>query len=137
MTNFCTPVLYFPKFKNKWSGVLIKPGSCSIWAGLFLFNAFTVIGTQVGIYGLARPDGGYANVSILNSKGKTVLNSSIDMYSKYPAELLKFLSPVFKKDTYTVTVTVLGERWWWKEKSGRLSGSKGDFISVERVVVSE
>jgi hypothetical protein len=59
------------------------------------------------------------------------------MYSKYPAELLKFLSPVFKKDTYTVTVTVLGERWWWKEKSGRLSGSKGDFISVERVVVSE
>lgn len=99
--------------------------------------SFTIKGTQVGIYGLARPDGGYANVSIRNSKGKTVLNSSIDMYSKYSTVLLKFLSPVFKKDTYTVTVTVLGERWWWKEKSGRLSGSKGDFVSVEKIVVTE
>jgi Glycosyl hydrolases family 43 len=99
--------------------------------------SFTVKGTQVGVYGLARPDGGYANVIIRNSKGKIVLNSSIDMYSKYPTVLLKFLSPVFKNDSYTVTVTVLGERWWWKEKSGRLSGSKGDFISVDKIVITE
>jgi hypothetical protein len=99
--------------------------------------SFTVKGTQVGLYGLARPDGGYANVIIRNSKGKAVLTSSIDFYSKYPAVLLKFLSPVLKKDTYTVTVTVLGERWWWKEKSGRLSGSKGDFVSVEKIVITE
>ncbi len=98
--------------------------------------SFTVKGTQVGIYGLARPDGGYASITIRNSKGKTVLNSTIDMYSKYPTVLLKFLSPVLKKDTYTITVTVLGERWWWKEKSGRLSGSKGDFASVEKIVVN-
>lgn len=97
--------------------------------------SFTVNGTQIGIYGLARPDGGYANVNIRNSKGKTVLTSAVDMYSKYPTLLLKFLSPVFKKDTYTVTVTVLGERWWWKEKSGRLSGSKGEVVSLERVIV--
>lgn len=99
--------------------------------------SFTVKGTQVGIYGLARPDGGYANVTIRNSKGKTVLTSSIDMYSKYSTVLLKYLSPVFKKDDYTVTVTVLGERWWWKEKSGRLSGSKGDFVSVEKIVFNK
>jgi hypothetical protein len=99
--------------------------------------SFTMKGTQVGIYGLARPDGGYASVIIRNSKGETVLTSAIDMYSKYPTVLLKFLSPVFKKDRYTVTVTVLGERWWWKEKSGRLSGSKGDFVSVDKIVVKE
>ncbi|MGG9963065.1 family 43 glycosylhydrolase [Ferruginibacter sp. SUN106] len=97
--------------------------------------SFTVKGTQVGIFGLARPDGGYAGITIRNSKGKTILRSSIDMYSKYPTVLLKFLSPVFKKDSYTVTVTVSGERWWWKEKSGRLSGSKGDVVSVEKIVV--
>lgn len=99
--------------------------------------SFTVKATQVGIYGLARPDGGYANVIIRNSNGKTVLASSIDMYSKYPTVILKFLSPTFKKDDYTITVTVLGERWWWKEKSGRLSGSKGDVVSFEKIVVTE
>ncbi|MGB3005266.1 MAG: family 43 glycosylhydrolase, partial [Chitinophagaceae bacterium] len=99
--------------------------------------SFTVKGTQVAIYGLARPDGGYANVTIHSSKGKRVLSSSIDMYSKYPTGLLKFLSPVLKKDTYTITVTILGEKWWWKEKSGWLSGSRGDFVSVDRMVVSE
>jgi hypothetical protein len=97
----------------------------------------TVKGTQVGIYGLARPDGGYASVIVRNSKGRTLLSSSIDMYSKYTAVLLKFLSPVLKKDDYTVTVTVLGEGWWWKEKSGRLSGSKGNFVSVDRIVMNE
>lgn len=101
------------------------------------YFSFTVKGKQIGLYGLARPDGGYAGISIRNSKGKLVLSSAIDMYSKYPAVLLKFLSPVLKKDTYTVTVTVVGERWWWKEKSGRVSGSKGDFVSVDRVVVKE
>jgi hypothetical protein len=59
--------------------------------------SFTVKGAQVGIYGLARPDGGYANITISSSKGKTVLSSSIDMYSKYPTMLLKFQSLVLKK----------------------------------------
>lgn len=97
--------------------------------------SFTASVTQFGLSGLARPDGGYASIIIRNSKGKTVLSSAVDMYSKYPAVLLKFLSPVFKKDNYTIIVTVLGEKWWWKEKSGRLSGSKGSFISFEKIIV--
>jgi hypothetical protein len=96
--------------------------------------SFTVKGTRFGIYALARPDAGYAGITIRNSKGETMVQSTVDMYSKYPTVLLKFLSPVLKKDNYTVTVTVLGERWWWKEKSGRLSGSKGNFVSVEKIV---
>jgi hypothetical protein len=99
--------------------------------------SFDFIGTGIAIYGLARPDGGYAAIIIRNSKGITVLNSNVDMYSKYPARLLKFLSPVLKKDTYTLRVTVLGEKWWWKEKSGRVSGSKGNFVSVEKFVISK
>ncbi len=47
--------------------------------------------------------------------------------------MLKFLSPVLKKDTYIVTVTVLGERWWWKEKSG----SKGNVVSLDKIIVKE
>ena len=99
--------------------------------------SITVKTTQVGIYGLARPDGGYASIVIRNSKGKIVLTSSIDMYSKYPVVLLKFLTPVLKKDTYTIIVTVLGEKWWWKEKSGRLSGSRGNFVSLDKFIVTD
>ncbi len=99
--------------------------------------SFTVKATQIGFYGLARPDGGYANIIIKNSKGQTVLNSNVDFYSKYPSLQLKLMSPLLKKDSYTVTVKVLGEKWWWKEKSGRLSGSKGHYISINNVVVVE
>ncbi|RXK61787.1 glycosyl hydrolase family 43 [Lacibacter luteus] len=97
----------------------------------------TVKATQIGIYGLSRPDGGYASIIIKNSKGETVLTSNVDFYSKYARLQTKFMSPSMKKDTYTVTVKVLGEKWWWKEKSGRLSGSKGHYISINNVVVVE
>ena len=99
--------------------------------------SFSVKGKQVGVYGLARPDGGFAGIEIRNSKGKVILTSTIDMYSKYPIVLLKFLSPVLPKDSYTLTVSVLGENWWWVEKSGRRSGSKGYFVSVDKIVVDE
>lgn len=101
--------------------------------------SFTVnfTGRQIGMYGLARPDGGYAHITIQNSKGKTVLSSAIDMYCKYPVTTLKFLSPVLLKDNYKVTVTVLAENWWWVEKSGRRSGSKGYFVSVDKFVINK
>jgi hypothetical protein len=99
--------------------------------------SFTAKATQIGMYALARPDGGYAGIAIRNSKDKVVFKSVVDMYSKYPTVLLKFLSPVLKKDNYTITINVLGEKWWWKEKSGKLSGSKGNIVSVDRFVVSQ
>jgi Glycosyl hydrolases family 43 len=119
-------------FSGNWQQDILTVKSSNEKGASF---SFTVKGTQVGIYGLARPDVGYAGITIRNSKGKTILASSIDMYSKYPTLLLKFLSPVFKKDAYTVTVTVSGESWWWKEKSGRLSGRKGHVFSVDKIVV--
>lgn len=91
-------------------------------------------GSQIGFYILARPDGGYARVVLKNSKGQTVLTSIVDMYCKYPLLTLKFLSPVLKKDNYTLSVSVMAEHWYWVEKSGRRTGSKGNFVSLEKLV---
>jgi hypothetical protein len=99
--------------------------------------SFTAKARQIGFYGLARPDGGYAHVGIQNSKGKTILFSNIDMYCKYPVSTLKFISPLLPKDNYTITVSVLGENWYWVEKSGRRSGSKGYSISLDKIVIKE
>jgi hypothetical protein len=121
-------------YKGNWKQELVYVKSSDKKDASF---SFTVKATQIGIYGLAGPDGGYASIIIQNSKGKIVLASNIDFYSKYLAMPLKFMSPVMKKDNYTVTVKVLGEKWWWKEKSGRLSGSKGHYVSINCVVVVE
>ena len=73
-------------------------------------------GKRIGLYGLARPDGGYARITINDSKGKTILTSNVDMYCKYPISTFKFLSPILPNDSYTVTVSVLGENWYWMDK---------------------
>jgi len=99
--------------------------------------SFTAKGRQLGFYGLARPDGGYANIIIRDKHGKIIWNTYVDMYSKYPAGVLKFLSPLLPNDTYTMTVTVPEENWYWVEKSGRRSGSGGYTVSIQNVVVRE
>jgi hypothetical protein len=94
-------------------------------------------GSQIGFYGLARPDGGYAQVTILNSRGKPVLTSIVDMYCKYPERSLKFLSPVMKRDSYALIVSVMGEHGNWVDKKKNVYGSTGDFVSLEKFVVNE
>lgn len=94
-------------------------------------------GTQVGLYGMARPEGGYALVKLQNSKGKTVVSSIIDMYCKYPISSLKFLSPIFPKDHYTLTVMVMGERGNWSDKRKSLYGSKGNIVSLDKIVIND
>jgi hypothetical protein len=99
--------------------------------------SFKFTGRQIGLYGFARSNGGYGHVTLRNSKGKLVLSSIVDMYSKYPVSALKFMSPILRKDSYILTVSVLGERWYWKEKSGRISGSTGDAVALDKIVVNE
>jgi len=99
--------------------------------------SFSFKGTQAGIYALARPDGGYARVIVRNSKGETIFFSNIDLYCKYPVTTLKFLTPLLPKDNYTMTVSVMRENWYWVEKSGRRSGSKGYFVSLDKIVINE
>lgn len=93
-------------------------------------------GIQIGLCALARPDGGYANIVLRNSKGKVVLTSTVDLYCKYSVTTLKFLTPFLPKDNYNLSVTVVGEKWYWVEKSGRRSGSKGNFVSLDKIVIS-
>ena len=94
-------------------------------------------GSQIGFYGLARPDGGYARVTICNSKGKTVLSSIVDMYCKYPVQSLQFLSPMLKKDNYTLMVSVIAEHGIWSDKRKNVYGSTGNYVSLDKLVVVE
>ena len=54
-------------------------------------------GTQAAIIGEANSHGGYARVSVLNRKGKTLYSSLIDFYSKYPESAIRIVTPNFTK----------------------------------------
>ena len=102
-------------------------------------SSFTVnfTGTQIGLYGIAGPNGGYAQVTIKNSKGVTILSSTIEMYCKYPDRSLRFLSPVLAKDKYSFTVSVIGAHGNWSNKKGTIFGSTGDFVSVDKIIIEK
>jgi len=94
-------------------------------------------GTQASLYGVAAADGGYARVTLANSRGDTVLAANVDMYSKVTVPTVKFVSPLLPKDSYTMKVTVLGENWYWVNKAGVKSGSQGVAVSFDKVLVRE
>jgi hypothetical protein len=121
-------------WSGKWMNDTLSMMSSDVKDASFTLK-FT--GTRIGFYGLARPNGGYALVTIRNSKGKTVLSSIVDMYCKYPERSLKFLSPVMKKDRYTLIVSVMGEHGIWFDKKKNVYGSTGDFVSLNKLVVNE
>lgn len=94
-------------------------------------------GTQIGWYAPAGPDSGYAGVKLINSQGKVVLTALVDMYSKYPESSFRFVSPVLSQGQYTLMVTVRGEHGNWTDKKKNIYGSKGNFVSLEKIVVKE
>lgn len=91
-------------------------------------------GTQVGLYGVARPDGGFGEVQIKDRAGNVVLSSVMETYCLYPEASLKFLSPKLKQGEYTLTVRVLGEHFFWQAKRAAY-GSTGDYVSVQKLLV--
>lgn len=97
---------------------------------------YTFEGSQIGMVGVASSDKGYAQVTIQNAKGKEILSNVIDMYCKYPEASLKFLSPKFPKGTYTISISVLGEHWFWTEKSGKKSGSSDVSVSLDKFIIN-
>ncbi len=103
-------------------------------AGATLEIPFT--GTQVALYSVARDDGGFAELKINNARGETVLSSIIETYCLYTEASLKFISPKLERGDYTLTVTVLGERFFWQAKNAAY-GSKGQFVSVQKILVTE
>jgi hypothetical protein len=124
----------FVTYSGKWQTDTLAVRSSDTKDASF---AMKFKGSQIGFYGLARPDGGYAHIILRNSKGKTVLSSIVDMYCKYPVQTLKFLSPVLPKDNYTLNVSVLGERGNWSDKRKNNYGSTGYFVSLDKIVINE
>lgn len=100
--------------------------------GAMLTIPFT--GTQIGLYGVARNDGGFGRIEIKNAKGEIVLTSIIETYCLYPEASLKFLSPKLPLGDYTLTVTVLGERFFWQAKRAAY-GSTNDYVSVQKILI--
>ncbi len=96
--------------------------------------SFTFTGTRVGLHSVARPDGGFGRVEIKDAHGKIVVSTIIETYCLYAEASLKFLSPSLPRGTYTVTVTPLGERFFWQAKT-RTYGSNGNFVSVQKVLI--
>lgn len=99
--------------------------------------AFSVsfTGTQATLYSVGRRDGGYARITLHDAAGKEVLASTVDMYSQYPASSVKFVTPLLASGSYTLRAQVVGDGWYWTNKAGVRSGSRGHTISFERLAV--
>jgi len=124
------------EYSGKWENILNEKGEQikrSDENGASFSVRFS--GTQIGIFSTAKNDGGYAKVEIKDLYGKVKFSNIIDLYCLYPETSLKYLSPKMKKGKYILSVTVLGEHWFWVEKSGRESGSKGNYVSVNNIIV--
>lgn len=94
-------------------------------------------GTQIGLYAVARPNGGYAQIEIQDNNGKIIQSNLIEMYCKYPESSLKYLSPVLKKGNYKLIVTVVGIHGNWYKKDGTEFGSTGNFVSVDKIAIKK
>jgi hypothetical protein len=94
-------------------------------------------GRQIGLYFLSKPDNGYARIVLHDSKGRTMLNSVVDMYCKYPILELKYITPVMAKEIYTLTVSVMNERPNWSDKRKNTYGSTGNFVSFNKAVIKD
>lgn len=92
-------------------------------------------GTQVGIKAISNNTSGYARVIIRNSKNEEIINTLVDFYSKYEYSSQKFLSPIMKKDRYTISIEVLGVHPKWSDKRKNDYGSTDDFVIIEDIFV--
>ncbi|MGY5356156.1 family 43 glycosylhydrolase [Wenyingzhuangia sp. IMCC45467] len=94
-------------------------------------------GTQIGIYGVSRPNGGYAKVDVQDINGKIIQSNIIEMYSKYAETSLKYLSPVLPKGNYKLVVSVVGDHGNWYKKDGTKFGSTDDFVSIDKIMIKK
>jgi hypothetical protein len=102
-------------------------------------DSFTIkfTGKQAGFSGMLRPDGGYASVELKDRQGKTVLKTLVDTYCKYPTKAILFLTPVLTKNTYKLTVTLLGEHGTWTNKRKAIFGSTGNLFALDKAMIDE
>ncbi|WP_281637296.1 family 43 glycosylhydrolase [Flavobacterium marginilacus] len=125
-------IKYSDNWKKQSSADSFSDNSSDVKGASFSVN---FDGTQIGLYGTARPNGGYAQIEIQNHNGKRIQSNLIEMYCKYPESSLKYLSPVLKKGSYKLIVTVVGEHGNWYKKDGTGFGSTGNFVSLDKIIV--
>lgn len=94
-------------------------------------------GTQAAIIGEANSHGGYAKVSVLNRKGKTLYSSLIDFYSKYPESAIRIVTPSFIKGKYILRIEVTGISPVWTDKTKARYGSDDCLVTLDKIVVFE
>lgn len=92
-------------------------------------------GQRIALYSYVNPENGYARIILSDKKGQSVLTSMIDMYSKNPLSTQVFVSPLLKKENYTLTVYVTGERSNWSDKRKSNYGSTGNFITLDKLLI--
>lgn len=92
-------------------------------------------GKQIVLYSSGGVENGYAKIVIFDKKGKEVISSVVDMYSKAPTTTVVFASPILKKANYKLTVSVTGEKPNWSDKRKSDYGSTGYYISLDKIII--
>lgn len=90
-------------------------------------------GGRIAIVGKSDHVSSYGKVSVIDSKGNIVVNSLVDFYSKVPAEGVRYVSPAFPEDDYTLRLEVSGITQEWITKKGIRYGSDGFNINIDRI----
>jgi hypothetical protein len=93
-------------------------------------------GQQIALFSYVGTGNGYAKIELSDKKGKVVLTSLIDMYSKSLLSTPVFRSPILKKGDYKLTVSVTGERSNWSDKKKSIYGSTGNFVSLDKIIIN-
>lgn len=109
-------------------------GMCSDQQGDSFQIQFT--GTRIAWSGHSSRKGGYAKTVIHDKNGSILYSAIIDLYCLYPDKAIKFISPGMPKDTYHLTVTVLGVHPSWSDKRRSDYGSTGNFVSLDDLSVT-
>lgn len=123
------------RFTGSWQQVADGQPSNHVTTDKDASFSVTFTGTQASLYSVARPDGGYAHVTLRDEHGEEVLAATVDMYSQYLVPSVKLVTPLLPRGTYTLSATVVGDGWYWVNKAGERSGSRGHAISFERLDV--
>lgn len=92
-------------------------------------------GKRITIYGNTDMSGGYATFRILDKNGSQIHSSYVDFYSKVPDNAVRFISPEYAEDDYTLEIKVTGEQPVWFDKKGNRFGSIGYNVSVTKSVI--
>jgi hypothetical protein len=93
-------------------------------------------GSRIALYSYVGTENGYARVVLSDKNGNTMVTALIDMYSKSSLSTPVFISPILKKDTYTLTVSVTGERSNWSDKKKANYGSTGNWIALDKIIIN-